>query len=159
MKHRIRAAALVVSNGRLLLVRHRHPQTGTDWWVPPGGGLEQGESIFQCAERETYEESGVTLELDRIMYIGEFIDLEQGHHNLEVFILARSFQGELTTGNLRPEDLDSGYVKEARFLSPAEMRDLTVFPEILKDGFWRDLAAANTGVKYLGLKSGDTRLL
>jgi 8-oxo-dGTP pyrophosphatase MutT (NUDIX family) len=29
------------------------------WWVPPGGGVETADtSVFDCARRETFEETG-----------------------------------------------------------------------------------------------------
>lgn len=40
MRHRIRAAALIVKDDSILLVQHVHPDTGELWWVPPGGGVE-----------------------------------------------------------------------------------------------------------------------
>ncbi|WP_043583821.1 NUDIX hydrolase [Geminisphaera colitermitum] len=42
----------------LLILRARHPNAGT--WSPIGGKLETslGESPFECAVRETYEETG-----------------------------------------------------------------------------------------------------
>ena len=152
MEHRIRAAAIVVSDGRLLLVKHRHPRTGVEWWVPPGGGLEGDESVFDCAVREAYEETGLTVSLGEILYLSEFVDLELGRHNLEVFIQANTFMGRLTTRHLRPNDSDALYVREARFLSAGEMDGLTVFPEILKDELWHDLARVSQKVRYLGLK-------
>ena len=47
---------------RLLLLRHvlRHPERDTDAvWVPPGGGLEEGESFEDAALREMQEEVGL----------------------------------------------------------------------------------------------------
>jgi ADP-ribose pyrophosphatase YjhB (NUDIX family) len=145
----------VVRDDRVLLVKHCHPVTGFEWWVPPGGGLVAGESIYECAKRETYEETGLTVELGEIIYLREFIDLENARHNLEIFILANSFEGDPTTMHLIPEDLDAAYIKEVRFLSQQEMKGLTVFPEILKDIFWHDLSSGRRPkLKYLGQQKG-----
>ncbi|HEX9976085.1 MAG TPA: NUDIX hydrolase [Dehalococcoidales bacterium] len=155
MEHRIRASAIVVKDNRLLLVKHQHPVTGFEWWVPPGGRLEDGETIYECAKLETYEETGLTVELGEIIYLREFIDLENARHNLEIFILASAFEGEPAITHLIPEDLDAAYIKEVRFLSQQEMKGLTVFPEILKDVFWQDLnSGRKPKFKYLGQQKG-----
>ena len=160
MEHRIRAATLVVNNGELLLVKHVHPISGSVFWIPPGGGLNAGqESIFQCAAREVHEETGLHVRMGRILYVREFVNLEMDLHNLELFILAEEFEGEVTTDNVRSEDLDSQYIWEARFLSPHDMHSLTVFPHELKDQFWRDLESGDLETKYLGRQVGDSRKL
>lgn len=53
MEHRIRAAALIEGRGRLLLLKIQHLITGAEFWIPPGGGLKNDESIYECAIRET----------------------------------------------------------------------------------------------------------
>ncbi len=151
--NRIRAASLVVQDDRLLLVKSALPHTGDICWVPPGGGVEGDESIFDCARREAFEEAGISVELDRVVYLRQFIDKAFGIHNFEVFILCRSFSGELTIENNvgQPDAMD---VLEARFLSRQDMEGLTVYPELLRDDFWDDLASGFPAVRYLGVQSG-----
>ena len=153
MKHRIRAASLVVQDDRLLLIKSRIPQSGEICWIPPGGGLAGDESIFDCARRETFEEAGIAVDLDRVVYLGQFVDEYFDTHNFEVFILCSSFSGDLTIENNvgEPDAMD---VLEARFLSRQDMRDVVVYPEILKDKFWEDLARGFPEVRYFGVRSG-----
>jgi len=57
-----RAAARVVclAGGRLvLLLRWRDPASGQQFWEPPGGGVERGESFEAAARRELREETGL----------------------------------------------------------------------------------------------------
>jgi ADP-ribose pyrophosphatase YjhB (NUDIX family) len=153
MKHRIRSAAIIVKDDAVLLVKHKHPVNGFEWWVPPGGGLEDDESIYDCAKRETYEETGLKVELGQILYLRESVDSSRAIHQFEIFIMANFFTGELTTTNVRPQDLDSAYIKDIQFLSKRQMRGLTVYPEILKDKFWQDFSPGKRlEVQYMGLQ-------
>jgi predicted amidohydrolase len=57
VRHAVRV--LVVDNeGRTLLTEFGDDLTGRRWWVPPGGGIENGEDDFACARRELLEEVG-----------------------------------------------------------------------------------------------------
>jgi len=155
MTHRIRAAALIIQNDQVLLVKHVHPITGDTWWVPPGGGLaSEDASIFACVRREVFEETGLRVELSRIVYIREFIDLENNTHNLELFLAAQSFSGELTMKNIPGSGPDEHYIKDVKWLSRETVKDLVVFPEILKDKFWEDAQAGFLETRYLGTQRG-----
>lgn len=154
MKHRIRSAAIVIDNDKILLVKHKHPKSGIEFWVPPGGGLEDSESIYDCAIRETYEETGLEVILGEIRYLREFVDPEHGEHHFEIFIQAKSFVGELTISNVNPDDRDGPYVKEVKFLSQVDISGLTVYPEILKNEFWEELRSGKLQIRYIGRQRG-----
>lgn len=144
MRYGISAAALVVQEERLLLVHHR--AEGYDFWVPPGGGLQGHESIFECARRETLEETGLVVELDRILYVQEF--WEPDYHFCKFFILGRRLGGDLTLANREPGE---GFLVAVRFFSRDEVRDLTVHPEALREEFWED-RKGECAARYLGLE-------
>jgi 8-oxo-dGTP diphosphatase len=57
---RKRAAAVIVRDGRVLMVheRSRRP-TGGEWWTLPGGGIGPEESAEQAMRREVLEETGL----------------------------------------------------------------------------------------------------
>ena len=70
MKNRIRSAAIIIDKNKVLLVKHVNPVTKEEFWVPPGGGIEShDENIFECAKRETHEETGLTIEVEKIIYL------------------------------------------------------------------------------------------
>lgn len=155
MRHRIRAAALIVENDCILLVQHVHPETGETWWVPPGGGVEIiDNSIFDCARRETFEETGLDVKLDRIVYIREFADQENQAYHLELFISSSWHDGELTIANIQGSGPDEHYIKEVRWVSKADIGELVVYPGILKDKFWEDQSQGYPKTRYLGRSDG-----
>ncbi|MGQ0832361.1 MAG: nitrilase-related carbon-nitrogen hydrolase [Microthrixaceae bacterium] len=49
---------LIDEAGRTLLAQFGDDRTGKRWWVPPGGGIEEGEDDLACARRELLEEVG-----------------------------------------------------------------------------------------------------
>jgi 8-oxo-dGTP diphosphatase len=54
------AAAVVVQDGRLLLI-HRRVSEGSLSWQLPAGGVEPGETFAEAAVRETAEETGLVV--------------------------------------------------------------------------------------------------
>ncbi len=155
MKHRIRVAALITDEDRILLVQHAHPVNGRECWTPPGGGVEsQDRSIFDCARREVFEETGLQVELADVVYLREFFDLEFQTRNLELYVTCTAFSGTPTIRYARGAGPDEDYIRGVRWIDREELAGLTVFPGVLKDGFWDDLAAGFPYTRYLGAQAG-----
>lgn len=53
---RQKAYALIVEDGRLLLVRYYYPRENAWYWNFPGGTLEPGETLEEAVHREMMEE-------------------------------------------------------------------------------------------------------
>jgi len=155
MKYRVRVAAIIIMNNKILLVKHVHPESGFEWWVPPGGGLEPiDKSIHECAVREVWEETGYNSRTDEILYIREFVDVEDNAHNLEIFLKGKIVSGELTIKNVQGNGPDEHYIKEVRWIDQKEVKDLIVFPEIIKENeIWQDVGGKIL-TKYLGRQEG-----
>ncbi|PID33504.1 hypothetical protein CR969_00390 [Candidatus Saccharibacteria bacterium] len=70
--------SIIINQVSLLLVR----RTDNNKWALPGGFIDEGESVLEASIRETYEESGVTLEgtNHQIVYSGPTKD-ERAHLN------------------------------------------------------------------------------
>lgn len=64
MTSRKRAAAVIIRDGRLLMVRQRGTgpsgrHDGQEYWTLPGGGIQPGETPEQAVKREVAEETGL----------------------------------------------------------------------------------------------------
>lgn len=156
MKHRIRSAGLVVREDAILLVAHTSLIAEQTIWIPPGGGVErQDESIFACAAREIFEETGLTASLSRIAYVGEFYDAPSDTRSCEFFCVVDSFSGTPTIEHLPPTAPDSDWITELRWFKQNELDSIMVYPEELRDRFWQDLSDGFPTVQYLGLRSRE----
>ena len=131
----------------MLLVHHKDARA--DFWVPPGGSLEGSESIFDCARRETFEETGLTVEPVRLVYVEEFLD-GPDYHFCKFWVLAQKRAGSIVVSN-NPAPAES--IVEAAFVSKADLYEKKFFPSILKDEFWSDLESGFPSTKYLGLRN------
>lgn len=148
MRYGISAGGIVVRDQRVLLVHHRGAENGGvfDFWVAPGGALEGSESILDCARRETFEETGLSVEPLRIVYVQEFA--EPDYHFCKFWILCREIGGTLTLASENPAE---HHVVDTRFFTREDMTGLTIYPEMLKDLFWEDVRTDFPTMRYLGL--------
>lgn len=62
---RTTAFSVTVSAGRVLMVRHE--RLGVLRWELPGGHVEPGESVEQTAARETFEETGIRVDIAHLV--------------------------------------------------------------------------------------------
>lgn len=62
----VAVGAVVQRDGELLLVRRRHAPAAGDWSLP-GGRVRFGEELRQAIVRETREETGIDVVVDRFL--------------------------------------------------------------------------------------------
>ena len=66
------------------LFGRRLSEHGNGTWAPPGGKLEFGETVEQCAARETYEETGILLIPEQFRVVGVTNDIFPDKHYITV---------------------------------------------------------------------------
>lgn len=90
---RVGVAALIRREREILLMR-RFGSHGAGTWATPGGHLEYGESPEDCAVRETYEETGLSLGTPALLTITNDVFSELQRHYITLWMLAEWRGGE-----------------------------------------------------------------
>lgn len=127
---------------RMLMVCQHHEER--DIWMVPGGGIEEGESSLEAAVREVEEETGLDVQVRKLLWHVEEVS-ERGQRFVNFFL------GEMTGGTLElgedPEfDTDHQVLREVKFLSQEEIQTLEhVYPEYLRDEVWHVLDGKDLG--------------
>jgi 8-oxo-dGTP pyrophosphatase MutT (NUDIX family) len=130
---RIATRALILVDGRLLLV-NAYPGGRSDLWCAPGGGAEPGQSLPTNLMREVMEETGLTVSVGRPALINEFHDPASGFHQVDIF-----FHCTITAGQIDPKWRDpEGVVTQRRFFSrdDLELARIRFKPDSLPTAAW-----------------------
>jgi 8-oxo-dGTP diphosphatase len=80
--------------GIVLIRRGSEPFEGR--WALPGGFVDVGETVEQAAAREAAEETGLNIELARLVGVYSDPERDPRGHNVSVAFLARVLSGELS---------------------------------------------------------------
>lgn len=109
---KVGAGAVIVSDGRLLLLqRSAAPFRGS--WNLPAGYVEADESPYHAVIREVAEEVGLHVEVERLLEVYYFEDDPRGNGIMLVF-QCRVVGGEVS---------GSSEALSARFFAPADLPD------------------------------------
>lgn len=90
---RVGVAAVILRDGCILL-GERIGSHGAHTWATPGGHLELGESIEECAKRETLEETGLVVDsITKLGFTNDIFEKENKHY-VTLFVIASCTDGE-----------------------------------------------------------------
>jgi ADP-ribose pyrophosphatase YjhB (NUDIX family) len=112
--------AVIVRDGCVVIVeRSTEPLKGQ--WSVPGGALEVGETLRQCAAREALEETGLQVEATEVLDVFDSIytdpDGRTRYHYVLIDFYCRVIGGELKVGS------DAA---QARWITRQEMENFRI---------------------------------
>ena len=90
---RVGVGVIIVRDNKILL-GERIGSHGANTWATPGGHLEMGEAIEDCARREVLEETGLRLEkISKLGFTNDIFNVE-GKHYITLFVVAHCDEGD-----------------------------------------------------------------
>ena len=125
---RLAVRAVIVHEGRLLVV-NAWPGKVSDLWCAPGGGVERGASLPDNLARELHEECGLRIAVGAPCLVNEFHDPASRFHQVDIYFRA-TITGGTPGGAWRDP---AGVVDRRRFVTEAELRALRFKPDTLPD--------------------------
>ena len=123
---RVGVGAVVLREGRILLVR-RGVQPAQGLWAIPGGALRLGETLQAGAEREILEETGIIIRAGAPLFTCDSFE-KDGAGRIRFHYVIVDVAADYVSGDVKEAD----DALEARWVSPAEIRELPVTKTTLK---------------------------
>jgi len=121
MKIKLRVAALITNNNKLLMVKHK--KAGKSYWLLPGGGVKAGEGLKEALERECKEELNLEIKTDYLAFAVESIFKKKNHIIQIVFVSFSENYDSISIGKDRR-------VVDFGFFSSQDLEHLIIYPDI-----------------------------
>ena len=121
----IRVTGILIEDEKLLLVKQKVSDKRN--WSLPGGKLEQGETIEQGVIREMKEETGLNVEIIRLLYL---CDVSASNNTL----LHVSFLLKRVAGNIElpTNEFESNPIYDVEFIPISDLLDYGFSEKFLK---------------------------
>lgn len=121
---RVRVAALLTLNNKVVLVRHQRGKHS--YHLLPGGGVRTGETLAEALMRETVEETGLLCRIGRPVVLNDTLAPDGTRHVINI-----TFFAEVIGGQIRSNPADTRIVA-VDVVAPEALISLDLRPPIAK---------------------------
>lgn len=98
----VAVGAVVFKEDKVLLILRAKPPAENHWTIP-GGSVELGETLQEAAEREIWEETGLTIQAGEPVYTFDVIERDAKGAILFHYVIV-DLAADYVSGELRPGD-------------------------------------------------------
>lgn len=131
---RIRAVGILIKKNKVLLI---HRKNEKEYWVFPGGGVEEKESIEEAIIRELQEETSIVIKINKLLYHHIY-----DNNTEQFFYLCDYIFGEPRLAEDFPEKIEKLEGKD--FFDPfwfsiGELKSILLYPLEIRDWFLEDI--------------------
>lgn len=68
MKREVRCQGVILKENSIIVLRQYNYNRNEEYWMLPGGGLEEGETESECVLREIKEETNLEVEIKEVLF-------------------------------------------------------------------------------------------
>jgi 8-oxo-dGTP diphosphatase len=116
----------IIKDHHLLLLRNLERSSGRSYWLFPGGGIEENETEEQCVAREMFEETGLSVNVERLLFTQPMNDY--GYEERKMY-LCTVLGGEAKPGYEPEVDANAVYGIEIEEVRWFDLRDVKAWSE------------------------------
>ncbi|CAN7496303.1 NUDIX domain-containing protein [Paenibacillus sp. LjRoot153] len=133
-KIRLRACALIIERGSILLVEFKNDNDDGVHYNLPAGGLEPGETLTEAVVREAKEEACVEVEVGPVAFVYEYQPMKSNYIYGDTHSVGVTFECKLKTGSCPkiPDNPDPQQIG-VKWIPISELCSIQLYPEINED--------------------------
>ncbi len=131
----IRAVAILIKDDNILLM-HR-TRDGKEFWVFPGGGVEEGEKVEDAVIREIEEEATIKAKIGKLLYTHNYSDINHKHY----FYFCEYISGTPKLGNFNESQRmkEGSQTYKPTWVNIKSLPKLLLYPLEIRDWLTEDL--------------------